>query len=301
MDEGKRLRIVTGLLAAQVALLVLVLLVLISALLLGFGMRRRGPGEASERIMDSLDDLLAETVRAQQETGRLVEQSSANVERLETIIGRYDSLLRRQAELLSMSLRPQIEIALFVDEEGGERIVLSNPGKPLSSLSAKGYGYLALTLAGESPTGLAAVDVPYYGYYRLPEYDSLLSGEMARIESWEPTTGARLTPGEAAEALRRSKPPRTDVVLVAVRFERYVFLEYTDEAQRERSELYFIDRHRVYRVDPVRTKELTESYVRYRRYEDVFAHDERRDQRLEELWIELVERVRGRPTDAREP
>jgi hypothetical protein len=208
-------------------------------------------------------------------------------------MGVYNTIVLNQNELLTVELRPQIDLSLHIDREGLEQIIISNRGKPLLDFKSRAYAYVRLTVAKKEGEQLFSFTIPYYNYYSYPEYESLLSGQVAKIES-RGFFGEQMTPEDIAETFSGVLKNDDDYILVSAKLERYVSIEYTDNAQRAYAEMYFVDEAKYYRIDPIKSRRLTAAYVRFRRYEYSFLIDGTTAQKIEQIWKDLLEEIASR-------
>lgn len=294
--EAPRSRWVIALIVS-VQIAVMLLLAVIAALLLRQSrLAIESSGEISQRMIESAEEtkkILRENLALHDKTNSLMQRSNEVMEEFNSLMGVYNTIVLNQNELLTVELRPQIDLTLHVSREGLEQIVIANRGKPLLDFKSRAYAYVRLTVAKKEGEQLFSFTIPYYNYYSYPEYDSLLSGEVATIES-RGFFGERMTAEEIAETFREVLRGDGDYILLSTGLERYVSIEYTDNAQRGYAEMYFVDEAKFYRIDPIETRRLTTAYVRFKRYEYSFLIDGTTAQKIEQLWKDLLEEFASR-------
>jgi hypothetical protein len=252
--------------------------------------------ELSKQMIESVEEtrnILQDSLDLHEQTNSLIQRSNRVMEEFNSLIEVYNRIVLNQNELLTVELRPQIDLALHVNREGLEQIIISNKGKPLLNLGSRGYAYMRLAVVKREDSELFSFAIPYYNYYSYPEYDNLLSGEVAVIES-RGFFGERMTPEEIAESFRGVLRQDGDWTLLSASLERYVSLEYTDNAQREYSEMYYIDEAKFYRIDPIESRKLMAAYVKFKQYEYSFLIDGTTTQKIERMWKDLLQEIGSR-------
>ncbi len=288
-------RVIILIVSIQIA--VLLLLAVIAFLLLRQSRSIfESSGELSRRIIESAEEnrkILNESIELHEKTNTLIERSNEVMEEFNSLMGVYNTIVSNQNDLLTVELRPQIDLELHIDREGLEQIIISNRGKPLLDFKSRGYAYVRLNVVEKEREELFSFAIPYYNYYSYPEYKSLLSGQVATIES-RGFFGEQMTPEEIAQTFRDVLRDDDGFILVSAQLERYVSIEYTDSAQRGYAEMYFVDESKFYRIDPVETRRLTAAYIRFKRYEYSFLIDGTTAQKIKELWKDLLEEIAGR-------
>ena len=284
-------------LIVSVQIVVMLLLAVIAALLLRQSrLTFESSGELSRRMIESADEtrkILRDSLALHDKTNSIMQRSNELMEEFNSLMGVYNTIVLNQNELLTVELRPQIDLTLHASRDGIEQIVIANRGKPLLNFNSRAYAYVRLTVANKEAEQLFSFTIPYYNYYSYPEYDSLLSGEVATIQS-RGFFGDRMTSEEIAETFREGLRSDDYYILLSADLERYVSIEYTDNAQRGFAEMYFVDEAKFYRIDPIETRRLTTAYVRFKRYNYSFLIDGTTAQKVEQLWKDLLEEIASR-------